>query len=159
MGNRGRWTAKAREAHASWKGKAVVEVSETNGKRCGESRIKDNHCLRSQSSNHSVSGFGSNVDMEKLADNIEKTNLIQNSGDDKDSTSKGDDLIEISVTLGTQQEGKTKDRGTWKRTYKSGTKKTEVNSTKGLQCAKKRKPEENDDQSGTKKLYEVGYVL
>ena len=97
MENRGGWTTEAREAHASWKGKTVVEVSENNGERRGEIGIKANHPLRSQSSNHSVSGYGSNADVEKLADNIGKTDLFQNSGDEKDSTSNGDDLIEIPI--------------------------------------------------------------
>ena len=47
----------------------------------------------------------------------------------------------------------------WKRHYRDETKKIEVNSSKGVQDAKKRKPEEKEDQSDTKKLCEVGYVL
>ena len=47
MGNRGSWTTKAREAHASWKGKIVVEVSENNGEGRREIEIKANHPLKS----------------------------------------------------------------------------------------------------------------
>ena len=111
METRGGWTEEACKAHANWKGKAVVAVSGDSGEGRGESGTKEDNLLRSHSSNQSVSGFGSIGDVEKLPDNIDKTDLMQKSGDEKDPTSKGDALIEIPVILNNQQEGKTKDRG------------------------------------------------
>ena len=151
-----------KNARQLWKCKVVMGESGDIGEGRGESGHNDIQPSQSQSSNQlEDNGFISNFEVEKLAiaNNIEKTELIQKTIMHKDPISKGDKLIEITIVVGLQKEQTTKKRVTWKRAQGNGTKKAEARNIRGLGITKKRKTREVGTQSGIKKLYEVGDVI
>ena len=68
---------RAKEGNQFWRGKATIRGSGHTNEERGEGGHKDIQPTMSQSSNHfGVSGFISNADVEDLAQNNEKTELI-----------------------------------------------------------------------------------
>ena len=107
-----------------WKGKAFMVASGDNGKESDEDPYCIQHnSLRESSIHANDRTITSNNDVEDLAVNTKKKNMIQKSTEDKSLTVGVNELVEILITNESHGVTRSKNQPTWKRVTKGGPKK------------------------------------